>query len=78
MTASKIEEFLYLGNEEDTLSKEYLKSLGITHVLNMAIGLSFPFKHDNYFTYLCLPCEDSMNFKIMEYFERAICFIGTV
>lgn len=70
---NKIDENLYLGNEDAALDKDLLKSKGITHVL--AVGNFLQMKFPDDFTYENFKIDDSPFQDIAQFFKRALKFI---
>lgn len=73
---TKILPFLYLGSSNDACDGEKLKSLDITHVLNVSINLPDPPESLKLKGYRRIPVIDSFNQDIMPHFEEAFSFIG--
>ncbi|XP_012267509.2 dual specificity protein phosphatase 3 isoform X1 [Athalia rosae] len=78
----EVYENIYIGDAATAKNKEYLKKLGITHVLNAAEGKRFGFvdTDKNYYKdttikYLGLPLADRPWICISEYFYTASAFI---
>ena len=65
---------LYLGNYEAACNKRLLDSLGITHILTVADGLSPEFPDD--FRYLIIPVYDSFDEDLFTRFETTCDFIS--
>ncbi|XP_035146836.3 dual specificity protein phosphatase 3, partial [Callithrix jacchus] len=73
---------IYLGNASVAQDIPRLQKLGITHVLNVAEGRSFMhvntnanFYKDSSITYLGIKANDTQEFNLSTYFERAADFI---
>ncbi|KOC68606.1 Dual specificity phosphatase DUPD1, partial [Habropoda laboriosa] len=73
---------IYIGDAHSAMNKKYLKTLGITHLLNAAEGKRFGFVDtDRYYyadttiKYLGLPLDDSYTTDISKYFNTAASFI---
>ncbi|XP_003465733.3 dual specificity protein phosphatase 3 [Cavia porcellus] len=73
---------IYVGNASVAQDIAALKKLGITHVLNAAEGRSFMhvntnanFYQDSGITYLGIKANDTQEFNLSAYFERAADFI---
>ncbi|XP_020287764.1 dual specificity protein phosphatase 3 isoform X2 [Pseudomyrmex gracilis] len=73
---------IYIGNGTTAKNKRYLKTLGITHILNAAEGKRFGFVNtdSNYYAdttmkYLGLPIKDLPTADISEYFHVTASFI---
>lgn len=76
MPITKILPFLYLGSSIDACDSEKLKSLHITHVLNVSINLPDPPETLKLKGYKRIPVIDSFTQDIMPHFEEAFNFIG--
>ncbi|EER00838.1 Dual specificity protein phosphatase, putative [Perkinsus marinus ATCC 50983] len=63
---------LYLGNEMQARNTTRLRTLGITHIINMAS--SYITTDQKYygsdFAYLGIPCEDTDNYDIISAFDK--------
>uniref|UniRef100_A0A5F8H2P2 Uncharacterized protein n=1 Tax=Monodelphis domestica TaxID=13616 RepID=A0A5F8H2P2_MONDO len=75
---------IYVGNATVAQDLARLKQLGITHVLNAAEGLSFmhvntnaQFYEGTNITYLGIKANDTEEFNLSAYFEKAADFIGS-
>ncbi|EDL34075.1 dual specificity protein phosphatase 3 [Mus musculus] len=73
---------VYVGNASVAQDITQLQKLGITHVLNAAEGRSFmhvntsaSFYEDSGITYLGIKANDTQEFNLSAYFERATDFI---
>ncbi|KAH0503940.1 dual specificity protein phosphatase 3 [Microtus ochrogaster] len=73
---------VYVGNASVAQDISQLQKLGITHVLNAAEGRSFMhvntnanFYNDSGITYLGIKANDTQEFNLSAYFERAADFI---
>ena len=73
--ASEILPFLTMSNERDANNPEFIKSNGITHVLNLTPS---PFHADvtAIATCRCIPLTDTTSQDIIEKLPEAIAFIG--
>lgn len=71
----KIEDNLYLGNEDAAIDKDLLKSKGITHVL--AVGTFLEMRFPEEFTYENLLVDDSPHQNIAQFFKKAFKFINS-
>jgi len=71
---SKIENNMYLGSIEDAYDVKKLSSLGITHVLNMAIEI--PNFYENQFTYKKINGRDIPSFMMNKHFDEVADFIN--
>ncbi|KAL3321151.1 hypothetical protein Ciccas_000184 [Cichlidogyrus casuarinus] len=70
---SRILSFLYIGNEHDSLDETLLKSLGITHIINVTRKLQF--LDEKQYNCLRLPVSDNAEADLKPYFGEAIRFI---
>jgi len=68
-----VDSFLYLGSHENAKSKQQLKDLGISHIINMAGELDNEYPND--FKYLSVKLDDTSSSNISEHFERTLQFI---
>ncbi len=71
--ASEIRPGLYLGNKDNAYNMDYLKALGITHVLNVAEQAECP--HGNHFIYEKIPLLDTAEENILKHIASAFKFI---
>ena len=71
--ASKINKNIYIGNLYTAFNKDYLKELGITHVLRVGEDIPDYFQED--FKYLSIDIIDEAGSCIYHFFEPAIKFI---
>lgn len=70
----RIEENLYLGNEDTALDKEILLDHGITHILAVGPFVQMPFEEN--FRYYNIPVNDSPHQDISCYFKPVFEFIN--
>lgn len=71
-----LQDFLFIGGEEDLTDTQWLDKNEITHILNCAKEVSFPRNYKKRFKCLKLNMEDSEDQKIIpEYCEQAFNFI---
>jgi len=71
---SEIErDFLYLGSYENAKSKQQLKDLGISHIVNMASELENEYPYD--FKYLRCRLDDIPTDSLIDHLEEALNFI---
>lgn len=68
-----VDSFLYLGSYDHAKSKQQLKDLGISHIVNMAGELENDYPDD--FKYLNVKLDDTSNDNIAEHFEKTLKFI---
>lgn len=61
---------LFLGNARDAQDKALLSQKHIQTVINVSSNIPCHFASENLFEYYQLPCEDSNNQSILEYFDR--------
>lgn len=71
-TPNKILDYLYLGDQVDSENNEKLKSLKVTHIINMAF-IENPFQDQ--FKYLKIDVYDSPMQKIFPHFQECFDFI---
>eukprot|EP01084_Bolivina_argentea_P112409 200476_1 len=69
-----IQDELYLGNSRNAADGDTLKSLGITHVVNVTVNIENYFEKDG-IKYLQFKIEDNPSVDISIYFNEAIEFI---
>jgi len=71
---------LYLGSVSEALNTGKLKSLGITHVLNMASGAGMvPTGQQLYgdsVAYYAVPADDDASYDLLEHFDECRAFQG--
>ncbi len=65
---------LYLGNSRNAADGDTLKSLGITHIVNVTVNVENYFENDG-IKYLQFKIEDNPKEDICQYFNEAIEFI---
>jgi len=65
---------LYISNFATSCDKEYLMSIGITHIVTSIIGISPNFPE--HFTYLQLDIGDTPDYNISDHFEIVNSFIN--
>eukprot|EP00026_Physarum_polycephalum_P007383 Phypoly_transcript_07442.p1 GENE.Phypoly_transcript_07442~~Phypoly_transcript_07442.p1 ORF type:complete len:402 (+),score=79.49 Phypoly_transcript_07442:219-1424(+) len=68
-----VDSFLYLGSHDHAKSKQQLKDLGISYIVNMAGELENEFPDD--FKYLSVKLDDTSGDNIAEHFEKTLKFI---
>jgi len=66
-------DFLYLGSYENAKSKQQLKDLGISHIVNMASELDNEYPND--FKYLSCRLDDISTDSLTKHLEEALNFI---
>jgi protein-tyrosine phosphatase len=71
--ASKINKNIYIGDLYTAFNKDYLKELGITHILR--VGQDIPDYYQDDFEYLSIDIKDKADSCIYVFFESAIKFI---
>ena len=64
---------LFIGSIGAAYNQKSLQELGITHILCTAAGVKPRFPTD--FTYKMLPCLDSPNQNVLQFFDQATEFI---
>lgn len=69
-----IDDFIYLGNAHISKNKEYLKQIGITHILNLAGKCYFP----SDFIYKICHFKDAIDIDILEKLDSIFNFINDV
>jgi len=72
--ATKVADFLFLGNINDAANSETLTALGIDHVLNVT-AVTPSYKMSNKITYKQLLAADNGSQNIKQYFDEAFLFI---
>jgi len=72
--ATKVADFLFLGNINDAANAETLTALGIDHVLNVT-AVTPSYKMSNKITYKQLLAADNGSQNIKQYFDEAFLFI---
>jgi len=72
--ATKVADFLFLGNINDAANTETLTALGIDHVLNVT-AVSPSYQMSNKITYKQLLAADNGSQNIKQYFDEAFLFI---
>ncbi|XP_014680430.1 PREDICTED: dual specificity protein phosphatase 10-like [Priapulus caudatus] len=73
--ASELLPHLILGNERDAADLERLRTLRVSHVLNVTSHV--PFHHEQRgIAYRRLPASDSTEQNLRQYFDEAFSFIG--
>mmetsp|Transcript_6129 Transcript_6129/g.14768 ORF Transcript_6129/g.14768 Transcript_6129/m.14768 type:complete len:360 (+) Transcript_6129:309-1388(+) len=70
-----IEDFLYLGSEDDAKQQEHLRRLGITHILNVSSDVKNYFPQQYTYHRINLPDEPGSN--LSEHFQMAFKFLKT-
>ena len=66
---------LYLGSSRDAENLELLKERQIKTIINISTTLPCYFEKENIFEYRQLPCHDSPNQNIIQYFETTFEYI---
>ncbi len=66
---------LYLGNSRDAEDLNVLKKHQIQTIINISTSIPCYFENEKYFEYLRLPCHDSPNQNILQYFETTFEYI---
>ena len=61
---------LYLGNSRDAQNLDLLKQHQIRNVINASTSIPCYFESEQIFDYLRLPCQDSTNQNILQYFQE--------
>lgn len=69
------DDFLYLGSGEHAQDLKLLKSLGITHILNVTLQKQYQNYFPEEFKYHRIPISDKKETDITEFFEEAHVFI---
>ena len=72
---SKVLDFIYLGNREDSMNRSKLGELGVTHIINVTSDLPNVFESDKSLSYLRIAVDDTFSQRISDHFEAAIKFI---
>lgn len=70
---NKITDKIYLGNENGSREKGFLKEIGVTNILVCAAKLEV--LHPESFQYLCLDMDDSLDEDLNKFLNLAINFI---
>lgn len=68
-----VDSFLYLGSHDHAKSKQQLKDLGISHIVNMAGELENEYPDD--FKYLSVKLDDTSGDNITQHFEKTLKFL---
>jgi len=66
---------LYLGSSRDAEDLNLLKQYQINTIINISTSIPCYFENEKYFEYLRLPCHDSPNQNILQYFETTFEYI---
>jgi len=66
---------LFLGSSRDAEDLNLLKQYQIKTIINISTSIPCYFENENYFEYLRLPCHDSPNQNILQYFETTFEYI---
>ncbi|CAF1619427.1 unnamed protein product [Adineta ricciae] len=66
---------LFLGSSRDAEDLICLQKHKIHTIINISTSIPCYFEHENYFDYLRLPCHDSPNQNILQYFESTFEYI---
>ncbi|KAI0210875.1 Dual specificity protein phosphatase 26 [Lamellibrachia satsuma] len=76
-SASRLLDHLYIGGEEQASDVNYLRSIGITHVVNCASGYTNtgPDFYGKDFGYMGFDAEDDWTYDIMQHFQQVYDFI---
>ncbi|CAF4403096.1 unnamed protein product [Rotaria socialis] len=72
---SEIISGLYLGNSRDAEDKNLLQQNQIKLVINISTSIPCYFENENAFEYIRVPCHDSSNQNILQYFETTFEYI---
>ena len=73
---SKIDENIYIGDLNTAVDKEYLKSIGVTHIISAISGLDAIYPNE--FNYMCLDLIDNNQQYILNEFKYTNDFIDNV
>jgi hypothetical protein len=71
---TKLNDNLYLGSIEDASNYKKLKTLGITHILNVATEI--PNFFEPHFIYKKISAQDTPKFQLSKYFDEIADFIN--
>jgi len=66
---------LYLGNSRDAEDLNVLRQCQIQTIVNISTSIPCHFENEKSFEYLRLPCHDSPNQNILQYFETTLEYI---
>lgn len=72
---SRIFDFLYLGNREDSINRKKLAEKNITHIINVTSDLPNEFESEEGLTYMRISVVDTFSQRIFDYFKMAFMFI---
>ena len=77
---ARLTDELYIGNYNDAANVDYLKKLGITHVLNCAAFKMSPAnpypRHSGIVGYLQFTAQDNEDYNILQHYPKAKVFIS--
>lgn len=73
---SKFNDFIYIGNDSSSSNKEYMKSIGITHVIRIGINLKDHYLDE--FLYFTISENDTLEDNLYPYFIPTYNFIENV
>lgn len=69
---------LYLGNARDAEDLNLLQQHDISFIINISTSIPCYFENEKGFEYMRLPCHDSSNQNIIQYFETAFAYIDRI
>lgn len=74
-TMSEIISGLYLGNANDAKDMNLLKENNIKSIINISLSIPCHYENEKIFDYLQLPCHDTCQENILQYFDKTFEYI---